>query len=47
MATETVTEHMKLPADLANGIVTTLLNNLDFKTPKTTVSMLAATPNRE
>jgi hypothetical protein len=41
---KTITETMKLPPDLANGIVTTLLNDIDFKAPKTTVSMLAATP---
>jgi hypothetical protein len=39
-----ITERMKLPSDLANGLVSTLLNDIDFKTPKTTVSMLAATP---
>ncbi|HEY1494658.1 MAG TPA: hypothetical protein VGF49_08940, partial [Candidatus Solibacter sp.] len=41
---KTITEHMKLPADLANGIVTPLLNDIDLKTPKTTLSMLVATP---
>jgi hypothetical protein len=41
---KTITEHLKLPADLANGIVTTLLGNIDPKTPKTTLSMLVATP---
>uniref|UniRef100_Q01Q53 DUF3108 domain-containing protein n=1 Tax=Solibacter usitatus (strain Ellin6076) TaxID=234267 RepID=Q01Q53_SOLUE len=41
---KSIAEIMKLPADLTNGIVPTLLNDVDFKTPKTTVSMLAATP---
>jgi hypothetical protein len=39
-----IDERMKLPADLANGLVTTLLSDIDRKTPKTTVSMLASTP---
>jgi hypothetical protein len=42
--TKTISERMKLPADLANGMVTTLLYNIDAKTPKTVVSMLVATP---
>jgi hypothetical protein len=41
---KTINDHMKLPADLANGIVTTLLGDIDPKTPKTEVSMLVATP---
>jgi hypothetical protein len=41
---KTIAENLKLPADLANGIITTLLGDLDFKTPKTTVSMLVSTP---
>jgi hypothetical protein len=41
---KTITDHLKLPADLANGIVTTLLGDIDPKSPKTTVSMLVATP---
>jgi hypothetical protein len=36
-------ERMELPADLANGLITTLLKNLRAG-PKTTLSMLAATP---
>jgi hypothetical protein len=36
-------ERMELPVDLANGLVTTLLKNLRA-TPKTTLSMVAATP---
>jgi len=39
-----VSERMALPPDLANGIVLTLLKNLDPRTPLTTVSMVAATP---
>ena len=41
---KTIMERLKLPADLANGIVPTLLGNIDPKTPKTTLSMLVATP---
>jgi hypothetical protein len=41
---ETITDRLKLPADLANGIVTTLLGDIDSKAPKTTLSMLVATP---
>jgi len=37
-------DHLDLPADLANGIVTTLLGNIDPKTPRTVLSMLVATP---
>lgn len=37
-------ERMKLPVDLANGILLTLLKNLDPKSGPTTVSMLAITP---
>jgi hypothetical protein len=33
-----------LPADLANGIVPTLLGDIDAKAPKTTFSMLVTTP---
>jgi hypothetical protein len=39
-----ITDQLKLPADLANGFVTILLGDIDPKTPKTTVSMLVATP---
>ena len=38
------TEHMKLPADLANGMVQIVLKDLQASTPKTTVSMVVATP---
>jgi hypothetical protein len=41
---KTITDHLKLPADLANGLVPTLLGDIDPKSPKTTVSMLVATP---
>ena len=41
---KTITDRLKLPADLANGIVTTLLGDIDSKAPKTTLSMLVATP---
>src|SRR5215469_12194333 len=41
---KTITQHMKLAPDLANGLVTTLLGDFDPKAPKTTLSMLVATP---
>ncbi len=41
---KTITERLKLPADLANGIVPTLLSDIDQKAPKTTLSMLVSTP---
>ena len=41
---KTITEHLKLPADLANGIVATVLGNIDPKARRTTLSMLVATP---
>jgi hypothetical protein len=41
---KTYSETMKLPADVANGLVTTLLNDVDPKALKTTVSMVASTP---
>jgi hypothetical protein len=41
---KSITDHLKLPADLANGIVTTLLGDIDPKEPKTVLSMLVATP---
>lgn len=37
-------ERMELPADVANGLVLTLLKNLPRDAPQTTVSMVAATP---
>ena len=41
---KTITDRLKLPADLANGFITTLLSDIDPKAPKTTVSMVASTP---
>ena len=41
---KTISDRLKLPADLANGIVSTLLGNIDPKAPRTTLSMLVATP---
>jgi len=42
--TKTITEQMKLPTDLANGMVPTLLGDIDQNVATTTVSMLAPTP---
>ena len=41
---KTIDERMKLPEDLANGLVTTLFSDIDPKSPKTVVSMLVTTP---
>jgi hypothetical protein len=41
---EVISERPKLPPDIANGMVLTLLKNIRPDTPETTVSMLAATP---
>jgi hypothetical protein len=41
---KTATEHMKLPPDLANGLVPTLLTNLEPNAPPLEVSMVVATP---
>ena len=41
---KTITDQLKLPADLANGMVPMLLGDIDPKTPKTVVSMLVSTP---
>jgi hypothetical protein len=38
------TDHLKLPADLANGLVVILLKNMQPDAPETKVSLLAATP---
>ena len=38
------TEHLELPPDLANGILFTLLKNVQPEAPKTTVSYVAAMP---
>ena len=40
---KTSSERMKLPVDVANGLVTTLLNHIDLKASKTTVSIVAPT----
>jgi hypothetical protein len=42
--TKTAAESLELPADLANGMVLTLIKNLDRHAPLTTVSMVLATP---
>ena len=39
-----VTQHLKLPPDLSNGFVFSVLQNIKSGTPKTTVSMIVATP---
>jgi hypothetical protein len=39
-----VTDTLKLPADLANGLITTLIRNVDPKATKTMLSMVASTP---
>ena len=41
---KTITDHLKLPPDLANGLVPTLLKNLGEDSPPLEVSMLVATP---
>jgi hypothetical protein len=41
---KTYSEQMKLPADVANGLFTTLLKNIDPKAAETTVSMVVTTP---
>jgi hypothetical protein len=40
---KTSSDRMTLPVDVANGLVTTLLNHIDPAAPKTTVSMVAPT----
>lgn len=40
----TISDRLKLPDDVANGLITTLLNDINRKVPKTTVSMVATTP---
>jgi hypothetical protein len=37
-------EHLKLPSDLANGLILTMLKNADPAAPPKTVSYVAATP---
>jgi hypothetical protein len=39
-----IEERLKLPPDVANGMILALLKNISSKTPKTTVSMVAFTP---
>ena len=39
-----VSEHLKLPPDVSNGFVFSVLQNIKSDTPKTTVSMVVATP---
>ena len=41
---KTIRDRQKLPADLANGLIPTLLGDIDPKAQKTTLSMLVATP---
>jgi hypothetical protein len=41
---KTITEHMQLPPDLANGLIPTLLKNLKADSPPLEVPMLVATP---
>lgn len=41
---KTATDHLTLPPDLANGMVSTLLSDIDPKAPKTTLSMVVSTP---
>jgi len=38
------TEHMKLPPDLSNGLVTPVVKNLNPNEPETKVSMIVSTP---
>jgi hypothetical protein len=41
---KSITDHLKLSADVANGLVPTLLSDIDSNSPKTTLSMVVATP---
>jgi len=41
---KSIEERMKLPPDLSNGLVTTVLSDVDPKVPKTVLSMLVSTP---
>ncbi len=41
---KTVSEHLNLPPDLANGLVPTLLKNVRSNAPRLEVSMIVATP---
>jgi hypothetical protein len=42
--TKVLTERLELPPDLANGLIFTLMKNVQPDTQRTTVSMLATTP---
>jgi hypothetical protein len=39
-----ITDRLKIPPDLANGAIPTVLKNIPPGTPKTTLSMIVATP---
>ena len=41
---KTETEHLELPPDLANGLILTLLKNVQSASPPKTISYVAATP---
>jgi hypothetical protein len=41
---QTINERLELPPDLANGMISTLLGDIDPKAAKTTLSMLVSTP---
>ncbi len=41
---KTISDRLKLPPDLVNGMLPTLIMDVDPDSPKTTVSMLIATP---
>ena len=41
---QTASEHLQLPADLANGMLPVFLKNLDPSGPPTMVSLIVATP---
>ena len=41
---EIATEHMELPADLSNGLVTPVIKNLNPDAPATKISMIVAAP---
>ena len=42
--TKVLNERIELPPDIANGLIFTLMKNIEPKAPRTTVSMLATTP---
>ena len=41
---EVATEHMKMPPDLYNGLVTPIIKNLSPNTPETKIAMIVTTP---